>query len=133
MKTWMMSLLLLCCVSVDGVAQSYSALWGKSGEKWTAQSRLPDFSFAGYHSGEQAIPNVPVVASVKAYGAVGDGVHDDTQAFIDAINAVETGAIDIPAGRYVLTDMIRFSVAGWVLPISVSCSTVVSSRAFPRN
>ncbi|MBW8864763.1 MAG: hypothetical protein JF609_07540, partial [Verrucomicrobia bacterium] len=28
-----------------------SALWGTNGELWRADSRLPDFSYAGYHCG----------------------------------------------------------------------------------
>ncbi|MGZ8920969.1 MAG: hypothetical protein ACXW3L_08290, partial [Limisphaerales bacterium] len=31
----------------------HSELWGAAGEKWDARSRLPDFSFAGYHRGEK--------------------------------------------------------------------------------
>ncbi|MCX6906896.1 MAG: hypothetical protein NTY01_02510 [Verrucomicrobia bacterium] len=58
-----------------------SDLWGTAGEKWTPQSRLPDFSFAGYHAGEAPIPDVAVKASVKNFGAKGDGVADDTAAF----------------------------------------------------
>ncbi|MDA0708731.1 MAG: glycosyl hydrolase family 28-related protein [bacterium] len=115
MKLCMLSLFLFCCAAGDGIARPYSALWGKGGEEWSPQSRLPDFSFAGYHSGEKVIPEIPVVASVRDYGAVGDGRHDDTQAFIDAIEAVDAGAIDIPAGRYVLTDRIRIEKGGIVL------------------
>jgi hypothetical protein len=98
-----------------GETQGFSELWGKGGEKWTPQSRLPDFSFAGYHCGDKAIPDVPVVSSVKKYGALGDGVHDDTQAFVDAIAAVEAGAIDIPPGRYLITKMIQIEKGGIVL------------------
>jgi hypothetical protein len=29
-----------------------SDLWGRGGERWTAASRLPDVSFAGYQRGE---------------------------------------------------------------------------------
>ncbi len=57
-----------------------SALWGEQGEKWSAQSRLPDFSFAGYHCGEDPIPRVAVAASIRDFGARGDGVTDDTTA-----------------------------------------------------
>lgn len=83
-----------------------SALWGKDGEKWSPASRLPDFSFAGYHRGEDPLPNVAVVASVKDFGAKGDGQHDDTQAFIDAINKTAKGAIEIPPGRYLITQIL---------------------------
>ena len=61
-------------------AGQYSELWGEHGEKWSPQSRLPDFSFAGYHCGEKPLPNVAPGMSVKEFGAKGDGVADDTQA-----------------------------------------------------
>ena len=51
-----------------------SDLWGVAGERWTAVSRLPDVSYAGYQRGEQEIPSPAVVASVRDFGAVGDGV-----------------------------------------------------------
>ena len=54
-------------------AQEYSELWGATGEKWSPTSHLPDFSFAGYHSGEKPIPTIPPTANVKSYGAKGDG------------------------------------------------------------
>ena len=54
-------------------AQEYSELWGATGEKWSSTSRLPDFSFAGYHSGEKPISTIPPTANVKSYGAKGDG------------------------------------------------------------
>lgn len=41
-------------------AAEYSALWGREGEVWTPQGRLPDFSFAGCHCGEEPIPTVPL-------------------------------------------------------------------------
>jgi hypothetical protein len=39
----------LLVTAVTAAPAEYSALWGRTGEKWTPQSRLPDFSFAGYH------------------------------------------------------------------------------------
>jgi len=90
-------------------------LWGKDGDAWTPASRLPDFSFAGYHSGEKPIPDVPVFTSVTAHGARGDGIADDTQAFRTAIAATETGAILIPAGRYLITDQLKITKSGVVL------------------
>ncbi len=84
-----------------------SALWGEHGELWTPKSRLPDFSFAGYHSGNVPIPNVPIKASVKEFGAKGDGQADDSQAFLDAIAAVSDGAVLIPAGRYKITRVLK--------------------------
>lgn len=117
-------LILLSLFVTPSLAQDYSELWGKQGEKWSTQSRLPDFSYAGYYSGEKPIPNVPVVANVKDYGAVGNGKADDTQAFIDAIAAVESGAIAIPAGRYVLMNRIRVTKSHIVLRGAGSDQTV---------
>src|ERR1035438_6730351 len=75
-----------------------SEIWGTNGERWSADSRLPDFSFAGYHCGEAPLPNVAPGVSVKNFGAKGDDVADDTQAFLDALAAVKSGAIEIPPG-----------------------------------
>lgn len=38
-----------------------------------------DWSYAGYMAGEAPIPKLPLVGTVKDFGAVGDGVADDTQ------------------------------------------------------
>ncbi|WP_437922948.1 glycosyl hydrolase family 28-related protein [Sorangium sp. So ce291] len=92
-----------------------SKLWGAAGEAWTPTSRLPDYSHAGYHAGEAPLPEVPVVANVTDFGAVGDGVTDDTDAFAAAIAAAKNGAVLIPAGRYVITDVLRISKSNVVL------------------
>ena len=95
-----------------GLGAEVSALWGQSGEKWTPQSRLPDFSYAGYHCGEQALPTVPPGVSVKAFGAKGDGIADDSQAFIDAIASAKSGAIEVPPGRYKITKILEIKRSG---------------------
>lgn len=38
-----------------------------------------DWSYAGYMAGEMPIPRLPLVGSVMDFGAVGDGVADDTK------------------------------------------------------
>jgi hypothetical protein len=43
------------------------------------------------------------IISVKDFGAVGDGSHDDTQAFKNAINAAQGGAVFVPFGKYLIT------------------------------
>ena len=99
----------------NGGAGEYSVLWGESGEHWDSRSRLPDFSYAGYHTGEDLIPDVPVKLNVKDFGAVGDGLADDSQAFLQAIDAIEDGAIFIPPGRYKITQVLRITKGNVVL------------------
>ena len=63
-KLWLTILMATPLLSGIAFGQSHSELWGKSGEKWSPQSRLPDFSLAGYHFGERPIPTVRVVTNV---------------------------------------------------------------------
>ncbi|MEI8372849.1 MAG: glycoside hydrolase family 88 protein [Planctomycetota bacterium] len=105
----------LLLIAAVGFGTEHSALWGGHGEKWTPESRLPDFSFAGYHCGEKSLPVVPPGVSVKDFGAKGDGVADDSQAFLDALAKVRSGAIEVPAGRYRITRMIEITCPNVVL------------------
>jgi hypothetical protein len=68
---------------------------------------LPDFSYAGYGRGERAIPEFPRGVSVRDFGARGDGKTDDTRAFQRALEEVESGAIEVPPGRYMITDFLE--------------------------
>ena len=96
-----------------GLAQSapVSALWGDNGEKWNAASRLPDFSQAGC----RAWSDPKVTASVKDFGAKGDGVTDDTKALQRAVAEAPAGALLFPAGRYLLRGPLRANRSGLVL------------------
>jgi hypothetical protein len=114
--------LILCALLLGAVVNRQpqaqaetSKLWGKAGELWTPQSRLPDFSFAGYHCGEVPLPDVPVVNSVTRFGAKGDGSTDDTAAFLKAIEETSNGALFIPEGRYVLTGVLTINKSNLVL------------------
>lgn len=102
-------------VPVAPKAAAHSALWGEKGGAWAANGRLPDFSHAGYHEGGAPPPAVPQAASVKDFGAVGDGVADDTKAFQAAIDATAGGAVSVPPGRYKITDFIRIQKSHIVL------------------
>ena len=88
----------------------HSKLWGIEGERWQpdgTHTKLLDFTDVGYMKGDVPLPDWPVSVNVKDFGAVGDGEHDDTQAFIDAIEACkEETAVLIPTGRYKITKQI---------------------------
>jgi hypothetical protein len=92
-----------------------SALWGRDGEAWSPQSRLPDFSYAGYHRGEKPLPTRRSSVDVKSFGAVGDGLANDTAAFQQAIAAGKGKVIRVPAGRYLITDFLMIRTSGTVL------------------
>jgi hypothetical protein len=50
-----------------------------------------------------------MVANVASYGALGDGVNDDTAAIQSAVNASSGGQVVIPAGTYKITQPIRLT------------------------
>lgn len=92
-----------------------SQLWGRDGSLWKPASRLPDFSFAGYRCGEAPVPEPPVTASVKAFGAAGDGRTDDTAAIRKALASTERGVVFLPAGRYLVNEPIEIAKGKIVL------------------
>lgn len=53
------------------------------------------------------------VANVKRYGATGDGVTDDTQAFIDAIAAKRF--VFVPSGTYVISSTLTIGTLGQII------------------
>jgi Pectate lyase superfamily protein len=114
-------LIVVLAIFLQAEAQSsnapcVSALWGSSGEVWRADARLSDFSSAGYAEGRKELPDYPVRVSVKDHGAKGDGITDDTAAFREALrNVGEKGAVFIPAGRYLITDVVEIKRSGVVL------------------
>lgn len=108
---------LVCAASsVAGQTSAiYSQLWGQDGQQWSDESRLTDFSFAGYHRGEQPLPQRKPDASVKDFGALGDGKTDDTAAFQAAIDDSAGKTIAIPEGEYAITDQLVIRDSGTVL------------------
>ena len=105
MRPFILAPLILLVLASIAPAET-SALWGISGERWSPESRLPDFSFAGFRRGEAELPNPPVTHNVRDFGAKGDGVSDDSEAFMSAVAAMDSGVLLIPEGRYILTKMI---------------------------
>lgn len=124
----------LCLVAVLVNAASateplISELWGRAGEKWTAESRLPDFSWAGYHQGKKPLPTLKPDCSVKDFGAVGDGKTNDTKAFQKAIAQSAGKTILVPPGTYVITDFLTFDTTGTSLKGAGSRQSVLK---FPK-
>ncbi|MBL7223358.1 MAG: hypothetical protein ISS72_05875 [Candidatus Brocadiae bacterium] len=116
MKPWRLAACIVLLAGQLTLAQAtaprYSMLWGREGERWTADSRLPDFSYAGYQRGEKPLPTLEPQASVKDFGAVGDGKADDTAAFKRAIAEAKGKVIAVPPGRYVITDFLDIRDSG---------------------
>ncbi|BCX48064.1 T9 SSC-terminaltarget domain-containing protein [Haloferula helveola] len=102
--------LTLLAPAAAGAEPEYSKLWGKDGELWKpdgTHTKLLDFTDVGYMQGDVRIPDWPVGVDIRDFGAVGDGEHDDTQAFVDAIDACPPKtAVFIPEGRYMITRQI---------------------------
>jgi hypothetical protein len=103
-----------------------SRLWGQAGEKWKPKGRLVDYSYAGYHSGEAPLPNLPIIADIKIdYGASGNGITDDTQSFKNFINDFKNGtlpsnqpsngALLVPARTYKISDILYFEMNNFEL------------------
>jgi len=99
----------------ENSAPAYSELWGEQGEKWTPEGRLPDYSFAGYERGEATIPEPPATHNITDFGASGNDDTDDTEAFQHAVSEVSSGVIEIPAGRYIISDIIELTKPNLVL------------------
>jgi hypothetical protein len=97
------SILILSCPQ-HGV-EEYSELWGREGELWVPNGRLPNFSNAGYSRSDRPIPSLPVTKNVRHFGAKGDYVTDDTTAFRNALHG--GGVLFIPEGRYRITDQLQ--------------------------
>ena len=107
--------LVLAFLAPGRVESAPSRLWGELGEQRDPRGRLPDFSYAGYRAGREPLPDLPVVTNVLDFGAVGDGVTDDTAAFEAAIAATIDGALLIPAGRYLIRDVLEVTQDNVVL------------------
>lgn len=118
-------LALLLLAGTASAAGGTSALWGKHGEAWSPNSRLPDFSCAGYRRGEETFRIPTDTVSVTEFGAKGDGTTDDTTAFEKAIDAGTGKLITIPAGRFVLSDQLTMKRSGTVLRGAGSDQTVL--------
>jgi hypothetical protein len=89
--------------------------YGRTGEMWAPDGRFLDWGYAGYHTGMDPIPNVEgPIKMVTEFGAKGDDMVDDTDAFTQAV-AMTNGVLLIPAGRYILTKQLFIRKSNFVL------------------
>lgn len=120
----------LSAISPTPLVAGESELWGRDGEKWSPQSRLPDFSFAGYRNGTQPIPVVPAVAQAADFGIKGDGVTDDAPALQKALDQTQGGALVLPEGRFILQSPVFIRRSNVVLRGAGSGKTIL---VIPRS
>ncbi|EFN50959.1 hypothetical protein CHLNCDRAFT_141582 [Chlorella variabilis] len=90
------------------VAAANSKLWGRGGSLWTPAGRLMDFSFAGYHQGNDPLPDPPVTKSVLDFKRRGMSDTAMLQAALSWANkqrpATGYTVLLIPKGTYTLTE-----------------------------
>ena len=104
----LLSLNLLVFGYTQAYSQKKSKIWSSYVKDYQKHqpSLLPDFSYAGYHHGEIAVPQVKdKVFNVCDYGAVANDLKSDRVAVEKAIKAAEahgSGIVYFPAGRFLL-------------------------------
>lgn len=102
-------IMLLLALSTGVIAQD-SRLWDeyKLAHSKGKVAELPDFSFAGYHHGEKAIPNVNhKIFDVSDYGAIPNDNKSDKEAIRAAIKAASKSKASIvyfPKGRFLVNE-----------------------------
>lgn len=136
----MKSLLLIITVSVTGVflvssslqadSPIYSRLWGVNGEKWSARSRLPDFSYAGYHQGEVKFPIKKLSAAIHIEKLRSKyPKYSDSQLVTEAVKLAQPfQTIQFGPGVYVLDDRIELKTPGVVLRGASDYKTTLKFR-----
>ncbi|EFN59950.1 hypothetical protein CHLNCDRAFT_133034 [Chlorella variabilis] len=104
----LLAVLVLVLLPLPASAATYSSLWGKDGNDWDPRGRLPDFSYAGYKYGTEALPEPPVTRSVLKFKRAG---MTDTQAIKHALDWANKQrltnkfiVLSIPPGTYTLTE-----------------------------
>ena len=88
---------------------------------------LPDFSRAGYHSGEQDLPVRKATIGILDLGALPDPKGDLTGALRKAVEMAskDRGVVGIPPGRWLLTHPIEIQTSGVVLQGAGSEKTIL--------
>lgn len=100
---YLFALLFLLINNFVGFAQQEAAIFQEF-KKDSNKSNLPDFSYAGYHYGEKAIPHLKEnIINVTVHGIKSNTKKDQTkevQQLIDKVGANGGGVIYFPKGIY---------------------------------
>jgi hypothetical protein len=90
---------------------SASEAWAPAilSDETLAGTYLPDFSYAGYHWGEEPPPHPPPTLDVTDFDAAPDDGEDDTAAILKAVDAANaaTGPVvlQFPTGQFIVRDI----------------------------
>lgn len=80
---------------------------------------LPDFSFAGYHCGEKALPEAAATHIVTDFGAIPNDGKDDSEALLHAISTLKQSespvVLRFPAGTFHLNRILAIERSNFVL------------------
>ena len=84
-------------------------LWGKNGADHNPSGLLSDWSYAGYHRGEEDPPRkTPTINVMTDHGATANDETDDSAAFIAALDSAKSGdVVRIPEGRFIITQVLK--------------------------
>lgn len=98
------------------------ALIGVGGPAAAAVSAVSNYSLPTLRRGS-------TVLSVRNYGALGDGIHDDTAAFQAAINALPAagGTVDVPAGTYVIDPKVSVRLRSY-MHLRLASGAILAAR-----
>ena len=80
---------------------------------------LPNFSYAGYHFGERALPELKPTLEVASFGALPNDDVDDTEALKKALAAANAASgpvvLHFAPGRYIVSDILYLERSNLVL------------------
>ncbi len=93
-----------------------------------------NWAYAGFMFGEQDPQDMPATFDVQSvFGAVGDGVADDTAAFEQAISTIAvSGTIFVPEGVYKITRVRLGHLVGVIIHIK-SDNAVLWPQAWDKE